>query len=109
MKKRLLENPLNYPNWVKKRLTPNLEDTEPLEVQRSILWIHNRQIEPAPHANGQFIYKYLLPDQKTYKPKKGDLILRCVSLFTLRCYENNPHLIPKRWGGRWLHAWKSVV
>lgn len=100
---------LGYPDWVKKRLTPQLEEVEPLVADASAFWFHPKQTSGNVRPTGHEVYAHLLPDQVTYQPKAGDLIHKCVSLRTLRYYEKNPTQIPQAWKGEWIYAWGSVV
>lgn len=94
----------------KSEVTPNLNDLEkPIKKNRWELWLHpKQQDEDGPRPSGREVYKALLPDQTTYKPKPKDLIHKCARLQTLEFYENNPGLIPYHWNGKVVYAWGSA-
>jgi hypothetical protein len=97
-----------YPDWVKKRLTPDLEAEASTGITNPQLWLHDRQ-RAGQHITGNEIYAFLLPDQETCQLQENDLICHCISLADIQFYEKYPYLIPSEWNGRWISAWKSVV
>lgn len=95
----LVPNSLEYPNWVRKHLTPEFEATElrnPGEVEP---WLDPHQ-ESSPLPTGHDVYEAV---------KEKGLLERSLSFGNLKWYEGNPNRIPPEFNGKLIWGWASVA
>lgn len=97
----LIPNPLEYPDWVRKHMTPEFEATALRDPGKVELWLDPRQ-EASPYPTGHDVYGAI---------KEGGLLERSLSYGDLKFFEANPDKIPDDWRrrGLWVYAWASVV
>ncbi|MCR4274953.1 MAG: hypothetical protein NUW02_02810 [Candidatus Campbellbacteria bacterium] len=90
---------LEYPNWVRKHLTPGLEAPTLRDPGETGIWLDLRQ-PTSNRPTGHEVYAGL---------RAVDLLGRSLSFGDLKWYEANPNCIPADWRGKVVYGWASVV
>ena len=97
--KGLMSTKLDYPDWIKEHLTPELEATEVCDPGPVELWLDPRQ-QSSSYPNGHEVYETL---------KQKDLLTRSISFGHLKWYEEHLEQIPTEFQGKLIWGWASVV
>jgi len=98
----LVSSVLEYPNWVKEHLTPELETKTTRDPGTVELWLDSRQRAGYPYSTGHEVYDEI---------KSEGLLNRALSYGELKFYEQNPDKIPTefKFKGAKICGWATVV
>lgn len=88
-----------YPDWVKSHLTQNLETGKSVGVSNPRLVLHPKQTSRG-SIDGHEIYAWLIETNQ---------LPLCIELADLLWWEQHSNEIPKKFRGKFVYAWKSVV
>ncbi len=95
----LLSKKLQYPDWVKERLTPEHEVTELADPGKVELWLNPHQ-SSSPYLTGPKVYEAV---------KDNNFLERSLSYGHLKWYEENHNQIQAEFQGKLIYGWASVV